>query len=225
MRASYLLVLLVGCATATSSTDLTGDAHPPIDARPGSDAAPHADGAVHPDGSPGVDAPAGSCATPVTGMIATWNFASASGSQTSTPSSAQASGVTAGDVSRSAGLVAAAGAMSINSTSWPLTATLDATKYYTFTVTPPAGCALDLTSMSIDTKASASGPASGAVATSADSFVATTSVATNSTTGMPSLAVSGATGPVEVRVYGYMATSASGTFRIENALILSGSLH
>jgi hypothetical protein len=224
MRASYLSLLLAGCATATSPNDLTGDAHQ-TDARPTTDARPITDGAVNHDATPGVDAPTGSCTTPVTGMLATWNFASPSqpGTQASTAATAMATGITAGAVSRSAGLTGTAGAGSINSTNWP-SGGLDPTKYYAFTIAPPAGCTLDLTSLSIDTKASASGPASGALATSADSFAATTSVATNAP-GTPAVSVSGATGQIEVRVYGYLASMAAGTFRIQNALILNGSLH
>ena len=222
MRASYLSLFLAGCATATSPNELTGDAHL-ADAHSVTDGHPGTDGAVHPDGSPGVDAPTGSCATPVTGMIATWNLASATGSQVSSPATAMAAGITAGVITRSAGLNAATGAGSINSTNWPSGA-LDPTKYYTFTVTPPAGCVLDLTTLSIDTKVSTTGPASGALATSADSFAATTSVATNAP-GTPAVSVSGATGQIEVRVYGYLASMAAGTFRIQNALILNGSLH
>ncbi len=61
------------------------------------------------------------------------------------------------------------------------------------------------------------------VATSDDNFGATTSVAVGAT-ATPALAVSGSTGAVEVRLYGYAASSTSGTLRIATTLTVSGSL-
>lgn len=219
---SCLVVMLAGCATATSpQNNANTDAHV-TDTMPGTDG--HAtDAALH-DSTVLPDVPAGSCATPTSGVLASWNLAAAIGSQVSTPSSSAATGITAGPISRASGLTAAAGAGSINSSNWPISATLDATKYYTVTLTPPSGCLLDLTAMAIDGKASASGPNTAKVATSADSFAATSGVAVT-TPSTPALAVAGATGMIELRIYGYGATATSGTFRVQNTLTISGSLH
>jgi hypothetical protein len=132
-----------------------------------------------------------------------------------------ATGVTASELTRAAGLTATAGAGSINSSNWP-TGALDATKYYAFTVTPPSGCSVKLSGLAIDIKSSASGPASGALATSADAFVATTTVGT-SAPSTPTMTTTSST-TLEIHVYGSAATSTSGTMRIQNTLTVSGSI-
>lgn len=233
-RSVVISLVAAGCEWG-GGTDATGlhaaDAPPGSDAHASdghaSDGRAASDGAttdaVDVDGAVTIDAPASACASPITGMIATWTFTSETGSQTSTSASATGTGITAGVVAR-VGVTAASGAGSINSTSWPTTAMLDAAKYYTLSVTPPAGCALDLTSLAIDAKASASGPSSAALATSADAFAGTVAVST-SAPSTPALSVTGATAAVELRVYGFSAASAAGTFRIQTTLTLSGALH
>jgi len=157
-------------------------------------------------------------------MVASWSFVGEPGSQTMTAAATMASGVTAGPVSRSAALVVASGVGSINSSGWATTSSLDSTKYYTFSVTPPAGCVLDLSSLAIDAKSSSTGPTLAVVATSADSFGQTASVSTSAaSTG--NLSVAGASGMVELRVFGYSAPSTGGTMRIQNTLSLTGSVH
>ena len=170
-----------------------------------------------------VDAPPGSCATPFSGALATWSFTGEPGSQPSTTATSMATGVNASAVSRSASLTVASGVGSINSSNWPSAAAKDPQKYYTFTVTPPSGCQLDLTMLSIDGKASGTGPAMAVVATSDDSFAQTSTVST-SAASTPALHVSGATTAIEVRVYGFSATGTGGTLRIQNTLTVSGAL-
>ncbi|HUJ62665.1 MAG TPA: hypothetical protein VLX92_29385 [Kofleriaceae bacterium] len=165
----------------------------------------------------------GSCAQAFTGTLGTWSFASEPGSQASTSSSGSAPGVTAGEFKRSSGLTTSTGANSINSANWATSAQLDPSKYYTATITPPSGCTMSITGIGIDAKASATGPASGAVATDADNFQQTSPVDTNSQSS-PSLSVSAATGAVEIRIYGYGASGTSGTFRVQTTFTVSGSL-
>jgi hypothetical protein len=134
-----------------------------------------------------------------------------------------APGVTAGAISRSQALVAVSGSGSINSNNWPPTVTLDSTRYYTFSVAPPSGCAMDLTQLAIDLKSSASGPTMGVIASSDDAFTQSTSVATNAAS-TPSLAVTGSTASVELRIYGYAASMTAGTMRVQNTLSVTGAL-
>jgi hypothetical protein len=170
------------------------------------------------------DGPSGACAMPFTGVLATWSFTGATGSQTSTPASSTAPGVVAGAISRASSLTASSGSGSINSSNWATSATLDTSKYYTFTVAPPSGCAMDLSSLAIDAKSSSTGPTKAAVATDADSYATQATVST-SAASTPALSVNGASGMVEVRVFGYSASSASGTMRVQNTLTISGALH
>ena len=156
-------------------------------------------------------------------MLATYSFASAAGNQASTAASSTATGVTAAPITRAATLTAVSGANSINSSNWATSATLDPTKYYTFSITPPNGCTMILTSAAIDAKASGTGPASAAIATSGDTFMATSSVST-SAPSTPALTVVGANGSSEIRIYGYAASATGGTMRLQTTLTISGSL-
>ena len=168
--------------------------------------------------------PASGCAQAFTGVLATWSLTAAAGNQASSAASSTATGVTAGALTRSAGLTAASGTGSINSTGWPTTSSPDTTKYYTFTITPPSGCKLALSSSALDISHSGTGPANGAIATSSDNYANKVSVST-SAAATPSLVVAGGTTQLEIRVYGYTASSGSGTMRIQNTLSLSGSLY
>jgi hypothetical protein len=157
-------------------------------------------------------------------MLATWNLSGQAGDQASTPATSTATGITAGALTRSTGLTAASGTSSINASGWSTANTPDTTKYYTFTLAPPSGCSLALSSAAIDIAHSGTGPALGAIGTSADNYAQQLSIST-STASMPSLVVSSGATQLEIRVYGYMAPSATGTMRIQNTLSVTGSLY
>jgi len=160
---------------------------------------------------------------PFTGTLATWSFSGAAGGQPATVAATSASGVVAGSVTRAAGLTAVSGATSINASGWPLATTIDPAKYYTFTIAPPSGCTSTLTSAALDARASGTGPASAALATSIDAFAAKVPVSTTAAT-TATLAVANASGTVEVRIYGYGAAATTGTLRLQNTISLVGSL-
>jgi len=160
-----------------------------------------------------------------TGALVTFDLSSQSGSETSATATTSATGVSGGTaLSRASTLTAASGSGSINASGWPTTATANASDYFTLTVTPTAGCAVTLTSLAVDVKASSTGPSKGDVATSADAFA--THTASFAGTSTPTVPLTGVTSssPIEVRVYGYGASGSSGTLRIENTLTLSGSI-
>jgi len=165
----------------------------------------------------------GSCASPFTGVLATWDFSGAAGNQDSTPSSSTATGVSAGDVARSSSLTPTAGTDSINSSNWTTGGSADTTRFYTFGLQPPSGCSMSLKSLAIDTKASSTGPGAAAVATSDDNFTQM-STFDPSSSATSTLSVDASTSMVELRVYGYSASGAAGTLRIQNTLTVSGSL-
>jgi hypothetical protein len=162
------------------------------------------------------------CNSMFMGTLATWDFTGEPGNQASTAAKSVAQGITATAVSRANTITPVAGTNSINGSGWSLSK-LDGTRYYTFTITPAAKCALDISSVAIDTKASNTGPADGAIATSDDSFVSATHFGPNSSTTV-NLSVSGSTKAVEIRIYGYNASSAQGTLRVQNTLTISGAL-
>lgn len=168
--------------------------------------------------------PASTCAQAFTGTLASWALAGQAGNQASTAAASTANGVTAGALTRSAGLTAVSGQDSINSSGWPTASTADTTKYYSFSITPPSGCRLAISSLSIDLSRSGTGPALGAISTSDDNYTQKTSINTNAAS-TPSLVVGGGTTQLEIRVYGYMASSGTGTLRVESTLSLTGSLY
>lgn len=213
-----VLMVTAACATAGAPRQAPSDAPSNL-----ADGARTTDGPQqHVDAST-IDSPPGSCANAFSGALATWSFTGEPGSQTSTAATSTATGVTAGAVSRSAGLTVASGVGSINSSNWPTTATRDTTKYYTFSITPPSGCQLDLSSLSIDAKSSSTGPTMAVVATSDDAYSQTSTVSTTAPS-TPALHVSGATTAIQLRVYGFGASSTGGTLRIQNTLTLTGVL-
>ena len=236
VQSAWLAATLSACATAVVSDVPEKDAGKTVDAAAfGSDAsASSKDGGtsvVEDASAPGQDSGTqnvdsgntNTSCTPFTGALATFDLTSAPGNQTSTPATNVASELTAGDLSRSSALTATAGTGSINASNWTTSTAADTTRYYTFKLTPQSGCALDLTSLSVTTSASKTGPTLASVATSDDNFGAPTAVSVGAT-DTPALAVSGATGAVEVRLYGYAASSTSGTLRIATTLTVSGSL-
>lgn len=212
VRRALFLVVVAGCATARQE---------PHDHDDGG-----VDAATQPADAPRTtpaDAPASVTCAPFTGVLATYSFTGATGSQAQTAASSTATGVVADPITRSPGLTAVSGATSINASNWPIAAQLDATKYYTLTITPPAGCKLSMTTASIDARASSTGPGMASLATSADGFAAAAALSTAAPSA-PSVAVTNASGAVEIRIYGYAATATGGTLRLQNTVTISGSL-
>ena len=239
LHLGWLAVSLAGCATAVdpgAATDTshdagTHDAASSFTSDAGSttkDAAASVDSGSSQDAAQQPQQPDSgttntSCGSAYTGSLATFDFSNEPGNQTSTPATSVASGLTAGDLSRSSALTATSGTSSINSSNWTTSQTLDSTRYYTFTLTPPSGCSLDLSSLSITTAASKTGPADAVIATSDDGFSSTVPF-TVGASDTPSVGVSGATNAVEVRLYGFGASSTAGTLRINSTLTVSGSV-
>jgi len=177
-----------------------------------------------PGSGSGSGSSSGTCATPFTGMLATWDLAGAPGTQASSPATSMVPSLTAGALSRSSTLTATAGTDSINAASWPTTGQLDPASYFTLTIAAPNGCALDLTGAALDVKSSGTGPASAAIAASDTAFAQTTPVSTTAA-GAVALSVANASGQVELRIFGFAASANTGTMRIENQLTISGSMH
>jgi len=159
-----------------------------------------------------------------TGTLVTFDLSSQTGSEASAPPNTMVAGISAGSLTRSSALTAVSGAGSINSSGWGTGSTADPTRYYTFTVTPAAGCAVSLTSLALSVQASSTGPTKGDVATSADAFATHSTSFAGTSTPTVTLSVTSATGAVEIRVYGYGASGSGGTFRIQNTVTLSGSI-
>lgn len=178
-----------------------------------------ADGSAQPEGSTSACAGHGT-----TGPLVTFDLSSQSGSETSVTAGTVATGVTSGALTRASGLTATSGSGSINSSGWGTGSSADSGKYYTFTVTPGAGCTVTLSSLATTLQASSTGPTKADVATSIDSFG--THTASVSASGSPTVTLSGVSGSsaIEVRIYGYGASGSGGTFRLSSSLSVSGTI-
>jgi hypothetical protein len=131
-----------------------------------------------------------------------------------------------------------AGADSINSNGWN-SSTLDLSDYYSFGVTPSAGFTLNLSSLSYVERRSGTGPTSFAIRSSVDGFTTNLfsysllAANTSDTTKNFSLAgvssLQNLTSGVTLRLYGFGASSAAGTYRLTSpntgtGLVLGGTL-
>ncbi len=185
----------------------------------GSSSAKDGGGTKADSGSPSTSGP---CSA--TGVLATFDFDGEPGDQSGTAVKTTASDLTVGEVKRASALTGVSGNNSMNSSGWSTSSSPDTGKYYTFTITPNSACTLDITSISIDSKTSGSGPAKGSLATSKDGFGLKTAFTPGSPASV-STSISGATGALEIRIYGYDAASGAGTFRVQSSLTVTGSLH
>lgn len=213
LRLLLLTTLLGACATARQEPR-EGQEQP--DASAASPDAPRQSGTA--------DAPqTGGCTNAFTGVLATWDFAAETGNQASTAVKSTATGVVAGSIERATALTPVSGANAINSSNWPTAAQPDPAKHYKLTIAPPSGCTLQITSLAIDARASATGPAMAAVTTSVDSYgqqlaIAPTAMST------PAMSIPAQTTMVELHVSGYSASATTGTFRLQGLFTVSGSL-
>ena len=132
------------------------------------------------------------------------------------------------------GITNASNSNRLGGSNWPLTATIDANKYYQFTVTPTSGYQFTPSSMSFIWDRSGTGPSSLAIRSSLDNYatdIAVLNGVTASTSAFNTLVMS-AMGDVQVtttfRIYAYNATGAGGTAGFDtgsnvNNIILYGT--
>ena len=156
-----------------------------------------------------------------------WNMAGLTGTEASV--AGVGIGVTALNATRGAGLTGTSGTNSMNASGW----TGQATDYFSFGFTVNAGDFLNLTSLSIGTRASSSGPGTVGLFYSGDNFTtALGTIAQGNATFVNSVIdlslLQGLTGTVEFRLMaigtvsaGGGVTSSTGTLRLTN--FFSGS--
>ena len=174
-------------------------------------------------------------ATLIQAQVVVYNFGSA-GSPTSTASVVAANltaSVFAGNLgspttgSGSPVFSAGSGGSFFSASSW--TGAAPGSNYFEFTLTPSAGYALSLSSISLGYRATGTGPTAFAIRSSADAFGASLvggSITNDSawhSSGALSITLSSLTTATTIRVYGSGASSGSGTFRIDD-VSLAGSL-
>lgn len=125
--------------------------------------------------------------------------------------------ITVSGIGRGPGLSANSGGDRYNATSWSL-ASMDATDYFTFTLTPNSGFKLDFSSFTYTGQRSGTGPSQFVFRSSIDGFAANIGApsATGTTISLSAADFQGRTTATEFRFYGWGGTSAAGTFSIND---------
>jgi hypothetical protein len=201
--------------TGASGEDAVADTSPD---EGGTDAGPVESG-------PGPGDSSSTCANAgFSGALVTFDLSALAGNEASVAATTSAAGVMGGALSRAPGLTAASGSGSINSSGWPTATTADPALYYTFTVTPAAGCTVGVTSLALDVQASSTGPKHVEVGTSADGYASLSTPVAGTSSGTVTLSATAA-GALTVHVFGYGASGTAGTLRIQKTLTLSGTLN
>jgi hypothetical protein len=198
--------------STTTSPDPASDAG--LDAPTSNDAATTSDAPVD-------SAPPGACI--FTGALVSFDLSKLSGVQADLAASTKAPGLTATTLTRF-GVTATSSSQAMNASDWP-TGAIDTGKYFVFSVTAPAGCALAISALTVDLKSSATGPTSASVGTSVDGYASLAGVAVTTAGGSANVPLAGlakVTGSVEIHVFGFNAASSAGTMRVEGTLSLVG---
>jgi trimeric autotransporter adhesin len=120
-------------------------------------------------------------------------------------------------IGRGSGITASSAADRYSASNWN-SASLNATDYFTWTLTPVTGYQLNLSSFIYIGQASGTGPTSFALRSSVDGFSTNigTPPAGGTTITLTSSAFQGLTESVEFRLYGWNASSASGSFSVND---------
>jgi hypothetical protein len=182
--------------------------------------------AVDASGAPDGGAPPAACAFAYAGSLVSFDLAAVTGVPASVGPAAIAAGLTVTPLER-VGVTPVSASGALNASTWP-TGGLQPGKYYTFTVTAPAGCTMTLTTVVVDLKASTNGPKNAAVGSSVDKFAALAAATVTTAGGAATVPVPGVVaiqGAVELRVFGFAAAASGGTLRVQDVLTLAGSLN
>ncbi len=161
--------------------------------------------------------PASAAAAPFT--IA-YTFTGSPGNQASEPVDANPAGATFSDITRGPGILAVAGANSMNSDGWTTGAGIDLNDYYEFTIVPDPTIAMDLTNLRFTYGRSDSGPTQLEIRSSLNGFatpiggVDNLNDTTNHRTGFGLFGFTDLQSAVSFRIYGFAADAPAGTMRL-----------
>ena len=154
--------------------------------------------------------------------LVTYDFTSQPGDQASTNPSSTAANMFASAITRGTGVTASAASNTMSSNNWT-TGTIDLNDYYELTLTPLGGYALDLDNLNFRERRSNTGIRNFEVRTSLDGYSASyfstavpdDNLERNQTFTFPA-AFSSITSAITIRIYGYNAEAATGTWQLRN---------
>lgn len=114
-----------------------------------------------------------------------------------------------------------------NSNNWGTGASIDTTRYVTFTITPNSGFQLQLNALTFDVQATGNGPNQGQIRMSNDGFATFSSFGYTPTGGSTNVIWNfpafTSIAPVSFRMYGYGATNSNGAMRFDNVFATGGT--
>jgi cysteine-rich repeat protein len=130
-------------------------------------------------------------------------------------------------MTRGAGLTPSSAAEAFSASGWTTGVAIDPDDFYSFTVTPVAGAAMQLVGLQLDERRSATGIRSGSVRSSLDGFASDLGVFAvpddilfrTQTVPLP-VQFQNLTTAVEFRIFGFQAESAGGTWRVDNVKLI-----
>lgn len=164
-------------------------------------------------------------------QLGQYSFTGAKGDELTFPADAQPTNATLGVMSRGAGTTPSLADNTFSAVGWSTTA-VDATDYFSFSVTPSAGYTLRLDSLRLDERRSGTGIRDWAIRSSLDNFTANitavnvpdnTDVRNNTLVTLPA-AFAALNSSVEFRIYGYNAEAPTGTWRIDDVRVLGAAV-
>lgn len=171
-------------------------------------------------------------------LVVNYDFSGLSGTPAAVSAAAEHSNVTASTLTRGSGITAVSANNAFESSGWTTATSVDLNDYYGFTLMPDAGFMMTLTDISFGEKRDNDGILKFEIRSSLDSFAAAiagtvTTIGPGSgantwTFGLGS-AFQDLTTAVGLRIYGYDADNAGGTWRLQNfgtndGLVVNGSV-
>jgi len=163
-------------------------------------------------------------------LVTQFTFTGAAGSEATFAASLADPGLAATPaMSRGAGVAPSTATDAFSASAWTTGTTLDPGDYFSFTVTPAAGNALNLRAVLLDERRSATGIRSWSLRSSLDGFASDIAVftvpddtLTRSETAQLPAQFHDVTTAVEFRIFGYQSEAAGGTWRIDNVALIGG---
>jgi cysteine-rich repeat protein len=160
--------------------------------------------------------------------VAEFTFSGAAGSEATFAADLADPGLATTPVmSRGAGVAPSPAVDAFSASRWTTGTALDADDYFSFSVAPSAGTALDLVALQLDERRSGTGIRGWSVRSSLDGFATDLAVFAvpddtlfrTETVALPA-ALRGVTAAIELRIYGFAAEADGGTWRIDNATLI-----
>ena len=156
------------------------------------------------------------------GQVVRFSFTGATGTPITFPADAQPTNGSVTDFARSTSITPITSSDNFGASAWNVPS-IDVNKYFTFTITANTGFVLNLTSFELDEIRSGTGPTQWVLRSSLDGFTTDLGTFTNTTTTLQTNrtipldeSFYNVSGSIEFRIYAFGASSAAGTWRVDN---------